>query len=314
MRKYGIPIAKQLMMTIPRIVLAVLIGITIARPLELKIFEKEINVKMAENRHKKILLNDSLLQLENNSQVMTAGQERSRLTERKVSVEDTLRRLQEAYLQEADGTGGSLHRGIEKLTRLKQDAFILALAQSKPEIDRLDKQIAYQDSLINNAKINMEDKRIRYEAAIQGDTGFLERNKALSDLSDQEPSIFLASLFISVLIILIETGPILSKLLMNVGPYDLALAKYELSQMAISENEMRRDKELLVEKIDGLYQKKREVSNELLEKFTALQKKHMADEIEKWERGDKSNSSKLPVNELMKKIKLQYDYAEENVL
>jgi hypothetical protein len=44
---------KAILTAFPRIVLALLIGITIARPLELKIFEKEIDVKVMENRHKR---------------------------------------------------------------------------------------------------------------------------------------------------------------------------------------------------------------------------------------------------------------------
>src|SRR5882672_7437971 len=60
MRKYGVSKRKQLWMAVPRMGLALLIGLTIARPLELKIFEKEIDVKMTENMHKKIQRNDSL--------------------------------------------------------------------------------------------------------------------------------------------------------------------------------------------------------------------------------------------------------------
>jgi hypothetical protein len=314
MRKYGLSLRKQILMTVPRIILALLIGITIARPLELKIFEKEINVKMAENRHKKILLNDSLLQLENRSLVMNAEQERTRLTARKLSIEDTLHRLREAYLNEADGTGGSMQRGIEKLTRLKQEAYGLVLQQSVPELNQLGRQIAYQDSILNTAKGSLEEKRALYAATIDSNIGFLERNKALSDLSDQESSVFLASLFISLLIILIETAPILSKFLMNVGPYDVALAKSELLQMATSENEMRRDQSMLHDKMDNLYRKKKETSEEMLEKFTALQKRHMDDELEKWEHTRTGNSSKMPMNDLMRKIKEQYDYELENVM
>ena len=86
-----------------------------------------------------------------------------------------------------------------------------------------------------------EGKRRQYEAQVRADVGFLERNKALSDLSERENSVFWANLLISLLIILIETGPILSKLIMNTGPYDLALAREELGQMAGSEKAMRRD-------------------------------------------------------------------------
>src|SRR5690242_6343199 len=54
MRKYGVSRRKQFWMAVPRIALALLIGVTIARPLELKIFEKEIDTKVIENTHKKI--------------------------------------------------------------------------------------------------------------------------------------------------------------------------------------------------------------------------------------------------------------------
>ena len=134
MRKYGVSVNKQVWMTIPRIILAVLIGVTIARPLELKIFEKEIDVKVIENRHKKIALNDSLLEAEHKKQLESAQGERARLTQRKLELEDTLHRLQQAYVQEADGTGGSLQRGIEKLTLLKQDAYNRAMIQFTPEL------------------------------------------------------------------------------------------------------------------------------------------------------------------------------------
>ncbi len=314
MRKYGVTLRKQLWMAVPRILLALLIGITIARPLELKIFEKEIDVKVAENRHKKILLNDSLLQAENKTLLSTTGEERNRLAARKLAIEDTLHQLQQAYVREADGTGGSLQRGIDKLTLLKQQAYNSALQQFTPELRQLDGQISYQDSILNNAKAANEIKRKQYEADVAANVGFLERNKALSDLSAQESSVFWAGLFISLLIILVETGPVLSKLIMSSGPYDLGLAKMELLQMATSENDMRKHKELLFDKQKELYERKKEMSGELTGKLNALQKKHIDMEIEQWERGEKSNINKTSLDELLKKIKEQYDYKEENVL
>ncbi|HLX67542.1 MAG TPA: DUF4407 domain-containing protein, partial [Puia sp.] len=123
MRKYGVSRRKQLWMAAPRIALALLIGFTIARPLELKLFEKEIDVQIIANRHQKLLLNDSLLQAESRATLSTASAERDRLTARQMAIQDTLHRLQQAYIQEADGTGGSGRRGIEQLTLLKQEAY-----------------------------------------------------------------------------------------------------------------------------------------------------------------------------------------------
>jgi hypothetical protein len=315
MRKYGVSFSKQLQLALPRFILALLIGITIARPLELKIFEKEIDVKVAENRHKKILLNDSLLQRENTRVLQTAMAERQRAASRKTALEDSLRRLQADYVMEADGTGGSGKRGIEQLTRLKMDAYNTALKQYGPEMQQLQSQIITQDSILKSMQEITEQKRKTYETGLQTKVGFLERNKALSDLSNEETSVFWANFFVSLLIILIEIGPILSKLIVNVGPYDIALAKMELLQMASSENEIIRDKEMVGDKFKHIYQQKKAVSDELVQKITALQREHIEKELGLWNKGewDKPSSIK-PLDDVIKTIKDKYDYKEENIL
>jgi hypothetical protein len=314
MRKYGVSRSKQIWMTLPRLLLALLIGVTIARPLELKIFEKEVDVRVAANRHKNILQNDSLLNLENARNISVAESERSRLMGRKLSVEDTLRRLQEGYVEEADGTGGSRQKGIESITRLKQEAFESASLQYRPELLRLDQQILRQDSILNGIRGTSELRRGEYRSQLESKVGFLERNKALSDLSSEEPSVFWAGLLVSLLIIIIETGPILSKLIMQTGPYDVALARMELLQMANSENDIRKDKHLLYDKWTGLYQRKKEMSEEVMNKLGELQKKNIDREFASWERGEEESINRPPVSELMKRIKDQYDVEEEHIL
>jgi hypothetical protein len=315
MRKYGVSRRKQIWMAVPRLALALLIGLVIARPLELKVFEKEINVKMTENMHKKIQLNDSLLAIEYKAQIQSAEMERQRAVMRKLAIEDTLHSLQAAYVQEADGTGGSRQRGIENITRLKMNAYDQARIQYAPELALLDNTISAQDSLINNAKAGLEIKRKGYETAAAANMGFLERNKALSDLSEQEGSVYLASLLISLLIILIEIGPVLSKLIMPIGPYDIALAKEELIQMATSETEIRNDKENRYEKRKVFRQKQKEMSDQLAEKLTQLQQKNIDKELDKWERGEwKPQDHRASMDEVMRNIKKQYEFRDEDLL
>jgi Domain of unknown function (DUF4407) len=315
MRKYGISRRKQIWMAIPRLALALLIGLTIARPLELKIFEKEIAVKMHENLHHKMQNNDSLLQIENKLLMQDATSERERLTLRKKAIEDSLAQLQTAYIQEADGTGGSGRRGIERLTHLKMDAYNQALLRFTPELASVDNNIKTQDSILSAAKSDLEQKRKDYVLTAAANQGFLEKNKALSDLSDQESSVWWTSVLLSLLIILIEIGPILSKLIMPVGPYDIALAKEELLQMAEDENSMRKSKEVTFEKRKAFYQKQKEMSDDLVNKLTGLQKKHIDEELEKWDRGQwdpKDHGASM--DEVMRKIKEKYNVNDEDLL
>jgi Domain of unknown function (DUF4407) len=315
MRKYGVSRRKQIMMAIPRLALALLIGVVIARPLELKIFDKEINVKMTENLHKKIQLNDSLLAMEYKNQLDDAEKERQRLLGRKLAIEDTLHNLQTNYLQEADGTGGSRLRGIEIITRLKQDAFINATGKFAPELSLLAQNISSQDSIMMNAKSSMEEKRKQYEQAAKANMGFLERNKALSDLSNEEASVFWTSLLISLLIILIEIGPVLSKLIMPLGPYDIALAKEELLHMANEEGEIRKDKMERHERRRVFREKQKEMSDQVAEKLTQLQQKNIDRELDKWERGEwEPEDHRASMDEVMRKIKSQYQFKESDLI
>jgi len=315
MRKYGVSRRKQIMMALPRIALALLIGVVIARPLEMKIFEKEINVKMTKNLHDKIRLNDSLLAMEYKNQLVNADSERQRLLGRKLAIEDTLHNLQSAYLQEADGTGGSRQRGIDNITRLKQDAFHLARDQFAPELLLLEQNMKSQDSITAVAKASMEDKRKQFEQTAMANMGFLERNKALADLSAEEGSVFWASWLISLLIILIEIGPVLSKLMMPLGPYDIALAKEELLHMANEEGEIRKDKVERFERRKVYHEKQKEMSETLAEKVVELQQKNIDKELDKWERGEwQPEDHRASMDEVMRKIKSQYQFKEEDLL
>ncbi|RYY96941.1 MAG: DUF4407 domain-containing protein [Chitinophagaceae bacterium] len=315
MRKYGVSRNRQLLLALPRLGLALLIGLTIARPLELKIFEKEINVKMVENTHRKIQRNDSLLGLETKQQLAAAETERARITARRAALEDTLRTLQNAYVQEADGTGGSGRRGIEQLTRLKMQAWQTAQAQYAPELAELSSGLRTQDSLIGAARHALEEKRRGYEGTALANQGFLERNKALSDLADEESSVWWTSFMLSLLIILLEIGPILSKLIMPVGPYDVALAREELLQMAADENTMFKGRDLLFDKKKKFYDRQRELSTELVEKLTALQRKHIDEELDKWERGEwNAKEYRASMDEVLRKIRKNYQVDDESLL
>ena len=315
MRKYGVSRRKQIMMAVPRLALALLIGVVIARPLEMKIFEKEINVKMTKNLHDKIRLNDSLLAMEYKNQLVNADTERQRLLGRKLAIEDTLHNLQSAYLQEADGTGGSRQRGIDNITRLKQDAFHLARNQFAPELLLLEQNMKSQDSTTTVAKASMEDKRKQFEQTAMANMGFLERNKALADLSAEEGSVFWASWLISLLIILIEIGPVLSKLMMPLGPYDIALAKEELLHMANEEGEIRKDKVERFERRKIYHQKQKEMSDTLAEKVVQLQQKNIDRELDKWERGEwEPEDHRASMDEVRRKIKSQYQFKEDDLL
>jgi Ni/Co efflux regulator RcnB len=121
-------------------------------------------------------------------------------------------------------------------------------------------------------------------------------------------------LLISLLIILIETGPILSKLIMNTGPYDLALANVELKQMAAAEEDMRHDRDLVAERQKTIRSQRKERTDELLSQLTALQKKHIQEEFDQWERGEDKIPHRMPLEDVTRRIRQRYHFREDDVI
>ncbi len=311
MRKYGVPPSKQFKMAVPRIILAILIGFTIARPFELKIFEKEVDVKVQDNMHEKILKNDSLLAVQYENDIRMAASERAALSARKLAIEDTLHRLQLSYIQEADGTGGSGRRGIESLTRLKMAAYEARLDSFKPELENIEAGLKFQDSLIKNYRAQMEAESERYKASLAASIGFLEKNKALTDLQDEESSVWYACLLISLLIIIIETGPVFAKLMMPKGPYDIALGTEELLQMAGEEERMKTEKKTGFERREKMRMMEDEILNGYYSKLSELQQKAFAEELEKWHRGETHGmTARENLEDFLDRFKKKCHYSE----
>jgi len=71
---------------------------------------------------------------------------------------------------------------------------------------------------------------------------------------------------------------------------------------------------LQTDKLEGLYKKKKEMSDAMIDRLMEMQSKHINQEIEQWERGERPANNKRALNELAKKLKEQYDFAEENLI
>jgi len=209
----------------PRLVLAILIAVCIAKPLELKIFDSEIKSEL------------TLMQQENYKTQETALRDRfaeplsvlkSDIVNLKSEIanKETQRdALAAAALAEADGTGGSQLRNMGPIYRAKK----AEADNAQIELDAL--------TLMNTDLINQKQSEI---AALESTqlteladmekvalSGFAARLHALDRISDRSEAIYIASIFIMLLFIAIETAPIFVKLISARSPYDYVLDKHE---------------------------------------------------------------------------------------
>ncbi|HRG41918.1 MAG TPA: DUF4407 domain-containing protein [Saprospiraceae bacterium] len=209
---------KELAMAAPRIILAVFIGIVIATPLELKLFESEINAEIGMMQQETYRQQDDLLKKRYEADTKVINDEITLLRNKlnKFDQERTAR-LSEA-LAEADGTGGSKIRAMGAIYKAKAKAsdkaeqdYQLAYAEINP---KLEQELAKLEVIESKRNAEMETLS---RASL---TGFASRLKALHRLSSADDAIRIAGIFISILFLIIECAPILVKLISERTPYD----------------------------------------------------------------------------------------------
>lgn len=220
----------QLMMTVPRLLLAGFLGIVISKPLELKIFEKEINKQL----NTIIERNKKQLQTEMNGRIL---QQSGPFETEKKQIQNKIAAYQKSYdsaavelEKEILGTKTGLTSGKEGYgsnAKRKEEL----KNQRKQDLENYQKQIAprmeYLDKEVSKVYTNIETERTKTEGVENKFNGFAARLQALDELGENSHIIAIASMFIMGLFITLEISPVLIKLISSVGPYDHLLAKTE---------------------------------------------------------------------------------------
>ena len=217
---------KELLFAFPRLLLAVLLAIIIATPLELKLFEKEINAELIRLKSESILQYNKLTDKEF-EQIQILKKENERLHNEIFIKEKKRDELFDKVIKEAEGKSPTGKIGKGPVYREK-----------KAELDRLNKQLTKlteeNNHLIaeNRKKIKqLENKKAEKtaidKAELRQSDGLLARLEALANLKKRNQTLNTAVWLIFVLFILIEAAPVLVKLLSRRGPYDELLEKEE---------------------------------------------------------------------------------------
>jgi hypothetical protein len=215
----------------PRIILAVIIAIVISKPLEIKIFEKEINTVLLKEKNalalnnKKEVANYFKSDLDKNKAEITGL--KSEITKKEKEVNT----LYETYITEAEGTAGTKKLGKGPVFKEKIAKHDLA----KKELDTLQKtnlaKIAEMEKNSKTLQTDLDKKVTETQPIIDGFDGLMARINALDKLP------WLPSFFIMLLFLAIETSPIIAKLLSPKGEYDYKLEDLETALKATIEQD-----------------------------------------------------------------------------
>ncbi|WP_338646483.1 DUF4407 domain-containing protein [Flavobacterium sp. KS-LB2] len=256
----------------PRIILAVIIAIVISKPLEIKIFEKEINTVLLKEKNAMALANKKEVANYFKSDLDKNKIEIDKLKSEITNKEKEVNTLYETYITEAEGTAGTKKLGKGPVFKEKIAKHDLA----KKELDTLQKtnlaKIAVMEKNTKTLQTDLDKKVTETQPIIDGFDGLMARINALDKLP------WLPSFFIMLLFLAIETSPIIAKLLSPKGEYDYKSEDLETALKATIEQD-KYQRTLLVKTSATMHDK---VYGDIAEdkKLYDLQRKNATDLLE----------------------------------
>lgn len=206
---------------IPRIILAIIIAVVISKPLELKIFEKEINQVLLEQKNERTLANKNQIALQYSPEKEVLLGEIALLKTEITNKEATTNALYETYIAEAEGRKGTKLLGKGPVYKDKFEKHNNSFTELQALKTANQEKIVQKETLISELKTAQKTSELNGQPVINNMDGLMARITALGTLP------FIPSFFIFLLFLCIETSPIIAKLLSSKGVYDFKLEAIE---------------------------------------------------------------------------------------
>lgn len=208
----------ELLAGLPRIIIAIFLGIVISTPLELKIFEDRIESQIAKDNKRRAadLLNEDVFTLKTLEDDKT---ELANLQAQRRELADKLDVASEELKAEEEGSALSGKAGRGPAWRAKYDR--------KRDCERA---IEDWDTMNADRVRDLQDDIRRLNKGLEQtkatsdelgeNKGFCVRYEAFSNIKRDNQSVRLVSIFIMLLFIIIEIAPTFFKMMVASGPYD----------------------------------------------------------------------------------------------
>lgn len=279
---------KEFLAVIPRLILAVFLSLIISKPLELRLFKNEIDQEIATMQRDRAL-NYKNMVFKEFDQIEALTKENQRLIDEITKKENYRNQLFTMIVEEAEGRSPTQKVGkgpVYKEKKAEYDLVNEELESLKKRnydlIKQNDEQIAalrsQRQQEINDGNISQEN----YD-------GLLAKLQAIGSLSAKNQTIYFTNLFIILLFIIVESAPIIIKLISKRGPYDELLDVEEMNSAVeakkyIAAIESNHDIDIQLMKETGIlkFDANRELNRKFIEKLVSANEEINAQKILSW--------------------------------
>jgi hypothetical protein len=303
----------------PRLIMAIILGFVISTPLELKLFEKEINAKI--DTDISIVQKKIISSVTEDPQIIALKQEKDKL-EKNIGNRQNIIESKKTFWEQSEkdkndewntgkfsgkvGKGGYYEDLKKKAENAENDYHKVDLQFSKlnssdyQQIDKINKKTELRETQLRSDVANQKTVQSQND-------GLLARLKALGDLTSEEWSLWFSKWVITILFIFIEIAPILFKMMTERGPYDdiIDRIKHEtkVRQLELQSNinqEINTAVRIHTEKHEQKLNIELQANKEILEAISKAQQELAIVAIEKWKEEQKEILMKKNVHDIIK--------------
>lgn len=225
-----------------RVLLALTIGLFMAQPALLYLFNKEIHVQISldneQRKRAKIQTQDSVYGSMKNELIKRRNQLQDQLNAKDAEVSAA----RQSFIAETDGTGGSKKIGLKDIARAKENAYQKLSADYSKLQEELAPGIRSADSSLRAIDAGMLKEQQAFETLLND--GFITRIEALNHLIQNNAAVAFRYYLLVIILMLIELMPVLAKTLLPSGTYDEKVKLQEEMEKTITQNNYRRTLEL----------------------------------------------------------------------
>lgn len=265
--------------------LALTIGLFMAQPALLYLFNKEVQLQIS-------LDNEQKKKNKRQQQDTLYGAQKEELETRKLQLQQQLNTkynevatARNNFIAETDGTGGTGKIGVAAVAAAK-----------KKEYEKLDQEYQQLNTSLQPEIRSVDSSLMAIESSIQNEqklfnqllnNGFLTRIEALSNLIKTNDALKYRYYLLVMILLLIELMPVIAKTLLPAGVYDEKVRLRQQLEGSIAESNNSKEHELKKMYNQMAFEHDQELIRNFFETTLDERKQKVAEELRQWkESGD----------------------------
>lgn len=274
-----------------RILLALTIGLFMAQPALLYLFDKEIHVQISldneKRKREKIQTQDSVY----GTMKYELIKQRSQLQNQLLTKDAEVSAARQNFIAETDGTGGSKKIGLKDIAKAKEAAYLKLSADYSKMQQELNPAIQSADSSLQIIDAGIMKEQKAFETLLND--GFITRIEALNNLIKNNSAVAFRYYLLVAILMLIELMPVLAKTLLPSGTYDEKLKLQEEMEKTLTQNNYRRLLELKETYNEKAFEQNSDFIKSFLNKSEKERDEKMQEELAGWRKSDTQSFDQL---------------------